>query len=502
MYFEEWTTGVSFPLSLIGVFMAPAFGTAALFLIPLLALLAAPRLDALAGVMLGLVTFIAVVIHRYATRYLDGQPAAAQYRLWFTVTVAATSLLVTAGDLRVLAVAWTVSSLSLHRLLTFFADRPQAQVAAHKKFLLSRVADVAIYAAVVLIGRAFGTCDIARIGSAAADMATLPVSVQTAGYLLVAGVALRSAQLPFHGWLIQVMEAPTPVSALLHAGVVNIGGYVLIRLAALMALLPGVMTAMVVIGTTTAVLAALVMTTRVSVKVALAWSTAAQMGFMLLECGLGAWELALLHLVAHSCYKAHAFLGSGGVVAMHARRVLAPAAPRATAWSWLGGVLGGAVLAALMTVVAWPNVTSDPSAWVAIGILALSLAPFFVRLSAAPSWRTSAQLLAAAAGVAALYAAWHVAFAALLPTSKPFTPGLASIIFALGAFVALFVVQVLVAVSPHGRTARALHAWAFAGFHLDELFTRATFLLWPPRHVRRQASRPRTIPLNSFERAA
>jgi NAD(P)H-quinone oxidoreductase subunit 5 len=483
--------------------MSPALGSAALFLIPLLALAAAPRLDALAVVMLALVTFVAVVIHRYARRYLDGQAAAPHYRRWFVATIAAASLLVTAGDLRILALAWTASSLSLHQLLTFFADRPQAQVAAHKKFLLSRLADVAIYAAVFLLGRAFGTYDIAALGAAATAMDALPASVHAAGYLLVAGVALRSAQLPFHGWLIQVMEAPTPVSALLHAGVVNIGGYVLIRLAALMGLLPGAMTALVVIGATTAVLAALVMMTRVTVKVALAWSTAAQMGFMLLECGLGAWELALLHLIAHSCYKAHAFLGSGGVVALQARRAVALTAPRPTATRWIVGALGGASIAALAAVLAWPDVTTDPRAWVAVGILALALAPFFVRLPTAGSWRASGTMLGAALLVAALYAAWHTVFAALLPTPLDFVPGTASVIIALAGFVALYVVQAMVSVRPHARAARALHAWAFAGFHLDELFTRATFLVWPPRHVRRQASGLRAItPVSNTKVAA
>ena len=482
--------------------MPTALGTAALFAIPPLALAAAPRLDALSVVMLALVTFIALVIHRYARRYLDGQPAAAHYRRWFTATVAATAFLVTAGDLRILAVAWTLSSLSVFQLLSFFADRPQSQIAAHKKFLLSRLADVAIYVAVYLIGRACGTYDIAGVGAAAAALDTLPASVHAAGYLLVTGVALRSAQLPFHGWLIQVMEAPTPVSALLHAGVVNIGGYVLIRLAALMGLLPGAMTALVVIGTTTAVLASLVMTTRVSVKVALAWSTAAQMGFMLLECGLGAWELALLHLVAHSCYKAHAFLGSGGVVALHARRPLAVPAPRASTWRWSMGAVGGAAIVALAVRVAWPNVTTDPREWAPLGILALSLAPFFVRLPLAQSWRTSATLFGAAVGVAALYAAWHAAFTALLPTPVAFVPGIASVIIALGAFAGLFVVQVLVSVHPAGRHVRTLHAWAFAGFHLDELFTRATFLIWPPKHVRRATIRLRAVTATSYERTA
>jgi NAD(P)H-quinone oxidoreductase subunit 5 len=477
-------------------------GTLALVLIPALALLAAPTVDALSGVMLALITFIALVIHRFADRYLDGQAAAGHHRRWFLATIAATSLLVTTGDLRVLALAWTASSLSLHQLLTFFADRPQAQVAAHKKFLLSRLADVAIYTAVFLIGRAFGTWELAGIATAAPAMGALPASVHVAGFLLVIGVALRSAQLPFHGWLIQVMEAPTPVSALLHAGVVNIGGYVLIRLAALMGLMPGAMTALVVIGTTTAVLAALVMTTRVSVKVALAWSTAAQMGFMLLECGLGAWELALLHLVAHSCYKAHAFLASGGVVARRAQASLAQAAPVATPARWLLAAGASLALAATTARLAWPDAAGDPRAWVAAGILALALAPLLARVSPARGARTAATLVGAAVGVSALYATWHLVFAALLPNGTPVVPSAASALVALGAFLALFLVQVLISLRPHTTALRALHAWAFAGFHLDELFTRLTFLVWPPRHVRRQSVRLASATRPQLRRAA
>lgn len=467
--------------------MPPLFGFFVLLLAPLLALLAAPRLDAVSMLMLALVTFIAGVIHAFSRRYLDGQAAAAHYHRWFLITVVATSVLVTAGDLRIMALAWTASSLSLHQLLTFFADRPAAQVAAHKKFLLSRLADVAIYAAVFLLGRSFGTYDLFLIGERAAALTSVAPALHAAGFLLVAGVALRSAQLPFHGWLIQVMEAPTPVSALLHAGVVNIGGYVLIRLAALIGILPGAQLALVLIGGTTAVLAALVMMTRVSIKVSLAWSTAAQMGFMLLECGLGAWELALLHLVAHSCYKAHAFLGSGGVVATQVQRQLA--APRAplTAMRWLGATLSGSVVAGLAGWLAWPNLTSDPRAWIAVALLAVALAPIFLRLEGRLTARTNAALVGAALGVAVFYAGWHLAFAALLPPVAV-APSALAVAFALAAFAVLFLVQVLVSVHPHHRVTRALQAWAFAGFHLDELFTRATFLVWPPRHVRRAAA--------------
>jgi NAD(P)H-quinone oxidoreductase subunit 5 len=117
-----------------------------------------------------------------------------------------------------------------------------------------------------------------------------------------------------HGWLTEVMEAPTPVSALLHAGIINAGGVLLIRLADLVQASPGAMAALVMIGGFTALFGAVVMLTQSAVKTALAWSTVSQMGFMLLQCGLGLWALALLHIVAHSLYKAHAFLSSGGAV--------------------------------------------------------------------------------------------------------------------------------------------------------------------------------------------
>ena len=110
------------------------------------------------------------------------------------------------------------------------------------------------------------------------------------------------------------MEAPTPVSALLHAGVVNAGGFLLIRFADVMLTAPGVLAVLVMVGGFSALFGGLVMLTQPAVKTALAWSTLAQMGFMILQCGLALFPLALLHILAHSLYKAHAFLGSGSAV--------------------------------------------------------------------------------------------------------------------------------------------------------------------------------------------
>jgi NADH:ubiquinone oxidoreductase subunit 5 (subunit L)/multisubunit Na+/H+ antiporter MnhA subunit len=119
------------------------------------------------------------------------------------------------------------------------------------------------------------------------------------------------------------METPTPVSALLHAGIVNAGGFLIIRFADVMIAVPGALTVLAAVGGFTALFGAAVMLTQPSVKVSLAWSTVSQMGFMMLQCGLGAFSIALMHIVAHSLYKAHAFLSSGSVV----DRARAPSLP-------------------------------------------------------------------------------------------------------------------------------------------------------------------------------
>ncbi|MEJ2604681.1 MAG: NADH-quinone oxidoreductase subunit L, partial [Gammaproteobacteria bacterium] len=251
-----------------------------------------------------MVAFLGWVIVRYSRRYLEGEAEQVRYVAALSFTVAATATVVVTEHLAVLLGAWAASSLGLHQLLTFYRERPGALIAAHKKFLVSRASELCVIAALILIGLEVGTLDLQGIAAHVAAVEDLPVALNVAAVLLALTAILKSAQLPLHGWLIQVMEAPTPVSALLHAGIVNIGGYVLIRVAELITASPAAGTLLVIAGSSTAVLAGLVMMTRISIKVRLAWSTCAQMGFLLMEVGLGLYDLALLHLVAHSLYKA------------------------------------------------------------------------------------------------------------------------------------------------------------------------------------------------------
>lgn len=271
------------------------------------------RVDAVSLTMLALVAFVGWIVMRFAATYTDGEPRQAAFLGWLSATLAMVMLLVTAGNLGQLVGAWVVLGITLNRALLFYPDRSAAQRAARKKAVSGLIGSLSLVAAAACLTAAYGTADIAAILDAARGGDVPLLAGLAAGLLAVAAVA-KSAQVPLHGWLTEVMEAPTPLSALLHAGVINAGGFLLIRFADLLVHAPGVLAALVVIGGFSALLGGIVMLTQPAVKTSLAWSTLAQMGFMVLQCGLALFPLALLHIVAHSLYKAHAFLASGGAV--------------------------------------------------------------------------------------------------------------------------------------------------------------------------------------------
>ncbi|WP_147651754.1 proton-conducting transporter membrane subunit [Vulcaniibacterium gelatinicum] len=304
------------------------------------------RLDAVSVAMLLLVSFVGWIVVRHTRTYLDGEARQGAFTGWLCAAIAAVLLLVQAGNLAQLVTAWIATSFCLHRLLLSYPERAAARRAARKKALFASLGAAALGVAAALLAMAAGTTDIAAINAAArAGEATTPVLAAAA--LLAVAALLKSAQFPTHGWLTEVMEAPTPVSALLHAGVINAGGFLLIRFADVMLGAPGVLAVLAMIGGFTALFGALVMLTQPAVKTSLAWSTVAQMGFMILQCGLALFPLALLHILAHSLYKAHAFLASGGAVEQVAaiRRPGPVAVPS-------GAAVGRAFLAALAIYVA------------------------------------------------------------------------------------------------------------------------------------------------------
>jgi len=302
------------------------------------------RLDALSVVMFALIATLGGVVVRYSLRYLDGDPRQGKFLGNLALTIAAVSVLVTSATIVQLLAAWVATSLALHRLLLFYPDRSGAVLAARKKFVMARLGDLCLAAAALLLVRAFGTVDLGEMLAAArAAGAGAPSGVALAGSLLALAAALKSAQFPTHGWLVEMMETPTPVSALLHAGILNGGVFLVVRLAEVVLLSPGALHALIVVGGFTAVFSSMVMVTQPSVKVALAYSSAAHMGFMLMVCGLRVWPMAIMHLVAHSFYKAHAFLSSGSAVEV------ARTAPARTT-GHLPGLLVGAFALSVLTV--------------------------------------------------------------------------------------------------------------------------------------------------------
>ncbi|MEM9795283.1 MAG: proton-conducting transporter membrane subunit [Pseudomonadota bacterium] len=272
------------------------------------------RGDLISASLALLVSFIGWIVVRYSRSYLDGEAREGRFHGLMLATLAAVLVFVQAGNLWGLALATIAVGVGLRQLLLFYPDRPAARRAATKFALVWHGGDAALLLAVALLLTTFGTGSLAML-SANAVQTGLGLTGHIAIGLLVLAAALKTAAFPLHGWLTEVMEAPTPVSALLHAGIINSGGVLLIATAGLVQLSPGAMTALVVVGGFTALFGAAVMLTQSAVKTSLAWSTVSQMGFLLLQCGLGLWALALLHIVAHSLYKAHAFLSSGGAVA-------------------------------------------------------------------------------------------------------------------------------------------------------------------------------------------
>jgi NAD(P)H-quinone oxidoreductase subunit 5 len=450
------------------------------------------QLDVPSSAMLVLVCTLAIVVVRYSRTYLAAEGGLVRYSRSLLLTLASVTLLVLSNHLGLLVAAWLGAGIGLHQLLVFYRKRRQAVIVAHKKFLLARIADMFLFASLALVDAEVGSLHIDVLNAHARASETLSPSLHLATVLLVFGVLLKTAQLPFHGWILQVMEAPTPVSALLHAGVVNIGGFVMIRLAPLMTRASYAQALLLGVGLVTAMVGSLVMTTRPSIKVVLAWSTIAQMGFMLVQCGLGVWNLALLHLLAHSLYKAHAFLSAGNVVTTWRSASLVRPSPLTLQLVAAAALVVCALAAPFYAAFRFSELHASES----LAPLALALGASFVPTIAralASGRRTFALAALFSLGAAASYFVWHSVFETLAPSSTDAgaeSPLGWSIVVA--GLVVLFVAQTTLHTSPNGRLARTLQPLLHSGLYIDDWFTRMTFRLWPPRLERPNATSRRS----------
>lgn len=259
-----------------------------------------------------LVATVGAVTFRYSQHYLAGEPNQDRFLGDLALTVGVAYLLMLSTNLLLFFVMWSLTSLILHRLLTYYPDRTEAMRAARKNFLINRVGDIALISAILVIWRVWGTLDMHVF----LEQATLPghkTQARLVGLLIALAALTKSAQIPFHSWLPETMESPTPVSALMHAGIINAGGVLLLRFSPLVVSDSAVLVLLSAVGTITASLGLVAMWAQVKVKRSLAWSTVAQMGFMMIQCGLGAFQTAAMHLVGHGLYKAWSFLRAADI---------------------------------------------------------------------------------------------------------------------------------------------------------------------------------------------
>jgi len=442
-------------------------------------------LNAVTLVMLLLVSFVGVIVSRFARTYLDREPGQGRFHLWLMWTLAAILTLIVSGNLLLFALAWMATSLCLHQLLTFYRERPAAMLAAHKKFIASRIGDVSLLLAVLLIGSHLHTLELPELyARLAAPLQPLPLGLQAAALLVVLSAALKSAQFPLHGWLIQVMEAPTPVSALLHAGIVNAGAFLVLRMSPLMSQSGLALSVLALVGLVTLALASLVMLTQTSIKVSLAWSTTAQMGFMLLECGLGLYSLAMLHLVAHSLYKAHAFLASGSGVDGFRAPVVRYSGARAGAAQTVAMLALATAISLGLAAAFGMDWRHEPALIAAAAIVSVATAQLLLQTTAVLGAAQWLRALGLAAVVCAAYYMLHAAFDALLRGSVvPLQPAAAAaqiwlVPLVIGVFLVLLTAQRFIANSPSALRQR-LWVHLYNGLYIDVAITRLLQRAWP-----------------------
>ena len=279
-------------------------------------------LDNLTALMLIVVTWIGSLVHVYSIGYMEHDHSKWRFFSYLNLFMFSMLLLVLASSYLVVFGAWELVGLSSYLLIGFWYTRREPALASKKAFLVNRVADHGFLIGIIGVFLITGTMDFFESfvawNASAIDPTIAPVDPAIeiiVALLLFVGAAGKSAQFPFHVWLPDAMEGPTPVSALIHAAtMVNAGVYFILRTTPIFASAPEALLLVAVLGTFTAVLAATIALTQKDIKRVLAYSTLSQLGYMFMALGVGAWLGAIFHLVAHGFTKGLLFLGSGSVI--------------------------------------------------------------------------------------------------------------------------------------------------------------------------------------------
>ena len=276
-------------------------------------------IDRLSAVMMVVISGLGTLLYRYSTRYLAQDSGQGRYQTLFALSISSLLFMVSSADLVIFFIFWQALSWFLCLLSHNYAHAPTAQ-SSFRTFIVLRAGDLAFLAGIALAYHLYGTVEFEPLFERATANQTqldlfgtgLEITGATAVTLLIfIGAMSKSAQFPLHMWLPDSLCAPTPIHALLHAGIINAGAFLLNRLAPLYALSPTTLHVVLVIGLATALLGTSMMLVQNDIKKTLGYSTIGQMGYMIMECGLGAFSLAVFHLIAHGLFKADIFLNCG-----------------------------------------------------------------------------------------------------------------------------------------------------------------------------------------------
>ena len=272
------------------------------------------------GLLMGFViALISLLVRMYSVRYMAEEAGYGRFFTLLDLMAAALLIMVCAADLITLLIAWHLIGVLLYFLLGQDTRSEPAYRYGFWTFITYRFGDLPLVLAAMLLYQTYGTVSLpALFERIAADSDRigawgLPVA-ETVAVLVGISAFARSAQFLLHNWLPYTMAGPTPVSALMHAGIVNAGGFLINRFAPVYAVTDGVLPWLFAVGLITAVAGSALMLAQSDVKKALGYSTMGQMGFMVMECGAGAFSLAIFHLIAHGLFKGTLFLGAGGVI--------------------------------------------------------------------------------------------------------------------------------------------------------------------------------------------
>ena len=275
------------------------------------------QLDQLSISFVLLITFVGTLIHIYSLGYMAHDENKRKFFAYLNLFVAAMLLLVLADNYLLLYVGWEGVGLASYLLIGFWQHKPTAAVAAKKAFVANRVGDFGLSLAIMTMFIVFGSVSFSDVNQ---GISGAPAWVSlTLGLLLLLAACGKSAQFPLQSWLLDAMEGPTPVSALIHAAtMVTAGVYLIVRSASIFNASEIAQTAVVIIGAISLLMGAIIGAAKDDIKKSLAGSTMSQIGYMVLAAGLGpiGYVFAILHLITHGFFKAVMFLGAGSV--MHA----------------------------------------------------------------------------------------------------------------------------------------------------------------------------------------